>query len=286
MNAPVSASPLSAVELAPRDPILGVTEAFIADPNPTQGQPWRRRLLRRQRQGAAARMRETCGARDDRQAAAPRGYLPIDGIPAYDRAVQALLFGADATSVSRGPRRHRAGAGRHRRAQGRRRFPAPLRARCAGVDQRSELGEPSRAVRRRRASSSTTTAYYDAATRGLDFDGMIAALERMPAGSVVVLHACCHNPTGVDPTPAQWERIHRRRARARARAVSRPRVPGLRRRHRCATAQCRAPFRGDARPAVRVELVLQVVFAVRRARRRAVGRHRRPATRPRACCRS
>ena len=52
-----------------------------------------------------------------------------------------------------------------------------------------------------------TYAYYDAATRGLDFDGMIAALERIPAGSIVVLHACCHNPTGVDPTAAQWPRI-------------------------------------------------------------------------------
>ena len=52
-----------------------------------------------------------------------------------------------------------------------------------------------------------TYAYFDATTRGLDFAGMIAALEQIPAGSVVVLHACCHNPTGVDPTPAQWPRI-------------------------------------------------------------------------------
>ena len=49
--------------------------------------------------------------------------------------------------------------------------------------------------------------YYSAATRGLDFDGMRAALEGMPAGSIVVLHACCHNPTGVDPAPAQWGTI-------------------------------------------------------------------------------
>ena len=52
-----------------------------------------------------------------------------------------------------------------------------------------------------------TYTYFDATTHGLDFAGMIAALEQIPAGSVVVLHACCHNPTGVDPTPAQWPRI-------------------------------------------------------------------------------
>ena len=49
--------------------------------------------------------------------------------------------------------------------------------------------------------------YYDARTGGLDFDEMLAALEALPAGSVVLLHACAHNPTGVDPTAAQWARI-------------------------------------------------------------------------------
>ena len=50
-------------------------------------------------------------------------------------------------------------------------------------------------------------AYYDAATRGVDFDAMLASLDRLPAGSVAVLHACCHNPTGADLTPAQWEKV-------------------------------------------------------------------------------
>ncbi|MCC6756041.1 MAG: aspartate/tyrosine/aromatic aminotransferase, partial [Solirubrobacterales bacterium] len=53
----------------------------------------------------------------------------------------------------------------------------------------------------------STYPYYDAGTRGLDFDGMIEALRKLPAGSIVVLHACCHNPTGVDPTAEQWQRI-------------------------------------------------------------------------------
>ena len=52
-----------------------------------------------------------------------------------------------------------------------------------------------------------TYPYYAAATRGLDFSGMRAALESLPEGAIVVLHACCHNPTGVDPTSEQWDAI-------------------------------------------------------------------------------
>ena len=59
--------------------------------------------------------------------------------------------------------------------------------------------------------------YYDARTGGLDFAGMLCALQALPAGSVVLLHACAHNPTGVDPTAAQWARI--------AQAVARPLIP-------------------------------------------------------------
>jgi len=50
-------------------------------------------------------------------------------------------------------------------------------------------------------------AYFDAATRGVDFDGMLADLRRLEPGTVVLLHACCHNPTGADLTPAQWDQV-------------------------------------------------------------------------------
>jgi aromatic-amino-acid transaminase len=53
----------------------------------------------------------------------------------------------------------------------------------------------------------TTYPYYDAARRGVDFDGMLGALRRAQTGTVVVLHACCHNPTGYDLTPAQWQEV-------------------------------------------------------------------------------
>ena len=93
MNAPFSASLLSAVELAPRDPILGVTEAFVADTNPKKvnlgvgvynddnGKLPVLECVKRAEHAMADR-------------SAPRGYLPIDGIPAYDREVRTLLFGA------------------------------------------------------------------------------------------------------------------------------------------------------------------------------------------------
>ena len=123
----------SAVEMAPRDPILGLNEQFNADTNPhkvnlgvgvyfddngklpllqVRGRPPRRRWWKRRR---------------------PRGYLPIDGIAAYDKAVQGLVFGADSEAVHERPRRHRAGPGRHRRPEDRRRLPEAAAARSATV---------------------------------------------------------------------------------------------------------------------------------------------------------
>ena len=146
MNAPPPAPLFAAVELAPRDPILGVTEAFNADKNPAKvnlgvgvysdddGKVPLLDCVRRAEIELTAK-------------AAPRGYLPIDGIPAYDQAVQALLFGADSDVVASGRRGHRAGGRRHRRAHRRRRLPAALRARRRRLDQRPVVGEPPGAVR-------------------------------------------------------------------------------------------------------------------------------------------
>ena len=149
MNAPHTPSLFSAVELAPRDPILGVTEAFNADPNPQQGQSRRRRVLRRQRQAAAARMREARRARNGRQGCATR--LPADRRHCgLRRRRQGAALRRRQRNRDVRPRGDRAGAGRHRRTQDRRRFPAQIRARRRCLHQRPELGEPSRAVRRRR----------------------------------------------------------------------------------------------------------------------------------------
>ncbi len=205
MNAPAPPSLLGAIELAPRDPILGVTEAFNADPSPNKvnlgvgvycDENGKVPLLDCVKQAE----------RELAELAAPRSYLPIDGIPAYDREVRALLFGRDADVIA---------AGRVVTAQavggtGAIKVGADFLRRFAPGAQ-VWISDPSwenhRALFEGAGFEVNTYPYYDAVTHGLDYDGMIAALERIPAGSVVVLHACCHNPSGVDPTAAQWPRI-------------------------------------------------------------------------------
>ncbi|MCC7216575.1 MAG: aspartate/tyrosine/aromatic aminotransferase [Burkholderiales bacterium] len=205
MNAPLPASLLSAVELAPRDPILGVTEAFVADKNP-----------RKVNLGVGVYnddngklpVLDCVKAAEHAMAAksAPRGYLPIDGIPAYDRAVQRLLFGADSEIVTSG----RAITVQALGGTGGLKVGADFLRRFAPAAQ-VWISDPSwenhRALFETAGFTVHPYAYYDAASRGLDFPAMIAALEGIPAGGIVVLHACCHNPTGVDPDATQWGRI-------------------------------------------------------------------------------
>jgi len=205
MNASVAASLFGAVELAPRDPILGVSEAFVADTNPNKVNL-----------GVGVYCDDNgkvplldCVRHAERllaEKAAPHPYLPIDGIVAYDKAVQALLLGADSAIVQAG----RAVTVQALGGTGGLRVGADFLERFA-PGAKVWISDPSwenhRALFEAAGLEVGTYAYYDAATRGLDFDGMIASLERLPSGAVVVLHACCHNPTGVDPTPEQWQRI-------------------------------------------------------------------------------
>jgi aromatic-amino-acid transaminase len=96
---------------------------------------------------------------------------------------------------------------RHRRAQGRRRLPEAPAARFAKVYISDPSWENHRALFEGAGFTVENYAYYDAATRGVNFAGMKAALAAMPAKSIVVLHACCHNPTGADLTAAQWAEV-------------------------------------------------------------------------------
>ena len=183
MNAPFAASLLSARRACAARPHPRRHRGLQRRPESAQGQSRRRRLLRRERQGAAARVREARRARADR--ARPR-RAPTCRSTAFRPTTAQCARCCSARDSARhrgGPRGHRAGGRRHRRAQGRRRFPAPLRARRAGLDQRPELGEPSRAVRRRRLHGQHATPTTTPRTHGLDFAGMIAALEQIPAGS-------------------------------------------------------------------------------------------------------
>lgn len=205
MNAPLANTLLAAVELAPKDPILGVTEAFNADPNPKKanlgvgvyyGDDGKLPVLE-------------CVKRAEREiveTGAPHGYLPIDGIASYDSAVQALVLGADSEIV----KARRAVTVQALGGTGGLKIGADFLRRFAPAAQ-IWISDPSwenhRALFEGAGFTVNAYPYFDAATRGLDFDAMIAALDKLPAGAIVVLHACCHNPTGVDPTPAQWEKI-------------------------------------------------------------------------------
>ena len=205
MNAPLTAPLLSAIEMAPRDPILGVTEAFNSDPN-----------SRKVNLGVGVYTDDAgrvplleCVRRAERTIAergAPHTYLPIDGIAAYDRATQKLLFGADSEIVGSGrvvTVQALGGTGGLKIGADFLRMFAP----GAQVWISAPSWENHRVLFENAGFKVNAYPYYDATTRGLDFAGMTAALEQVPAGAIVVLHACCHNPTGIDPSVEQWGRI-------------------------------------------------------------------------------
>ena len=205
MNAPQPPSFLGAVDLAPRDPILGITEAYNADTNAAKVNL-----------GVGVYTDENgkvplleCVKRAEAEMTAqalPHTYLPIDGLAAYDKAVQGMLFGAGNEIVTSG----RACTVQTLGGTGGLRVGADFLRRFAPGAQ-VWISDPSwenhRALFEAAGFTVNTYPYYDAATHGLDFDGMLRALERAPEGHVIVLHTCCHNPTGVDPTPEQWNRI-------------------------------------------------------------------------------
>jgi aromatic-amino-acid transaminase len=202
MNAPHSPSLLSAVPMAPRDPILGLTEAFNSDVNP-----------KKVNLGVGVYYDDNgkvplleCVRRAERQLveqATPRAYLPIDGLPAYDRAVRALVFGERSTAVAEGriaTVQALGGTGGLKVGADFLRNAAPH----AGVWISDPSWENHRALFENAGFAVQTYPYYDAKSRGVNLDGLLAALGTMPPGSIVVLHACCHNPTGIDLTPEQW----------------------------------------------------------------------------------
>jgi aromatic-amino-acid transaminase len=201
----MTTSLLARVEMAPRDPILGVTEAFVADPNP-----------KKVNLGVGVYYDEDgkvplleCVRRADRailENPAPWSYLPIDGLAAYDRAVQSLVFGADSAVV----KENRAVTVQALGGTGALKIGADFLRRISPTAQ-VWISEPSwenhRALFEGAGFQVNAYPYYDAATHGLNFEGMAAALGKVPAGSLVVLHACCHNPTGVDLGPDEWRRV-------------------------------------------------------------------------------
>lgn len=193
------------VEMAPGDPILGLTETFLADTRPhkinlgvgiyvdEQGHIPLMRAVHEVEQAMAA-------------AGTPRGYLPIDGLPAYVQLTQRLLFGADSPLLQAG----RVATAQTIGGSAALRVAADLLKQVAGAGAKIAISNPSwgnhHVVFRTAGFGLLEYRYYDPATHGLDFAGMLEDLARLEPGTVVLLHACCHNPTGVDLSADQWQR--------------------------------------------------------------------------------
>ena len=195
----------TAVEMAPRDPILGLNEQFAADTNPNKvnlgvgvyfDDNGKLPLLK-------------CVQTAEKQmtdAPKPRGYLPMDGVAAYDSAVKALVFGADSEPVKSGRVVTAQGIG----GTGGLKIGADFLKKLS-PNAKVLISDPSwenhRALFAAAGFQVESYPYYDAASRGVNFDAMLAALNATQAGTIVVLHACCHNPTGYDITAAQWDQV-------------------------------------------------------------------------------
>jgi aromatic-amino-acid transaminase len=194
-----------AVEMAPRDPILGLTEQFVADTNPKKvnlgvGVYY-------DDNGKLPLLQCVQKAEEKMMAAhAARGYLPIDGIAAYDAAIKSLVFGADSEAV----KSKRVATVQALGGTGGLKIGADFLYKL-NPDAKVLISDPSwenhRGIFRDAGFEVATYPYYDAEKRGINFDGMLTALNTAPAGTILVLHACCHNPTGYDLTPAQWDQV-------------------------------------------------------------------------------
>lgn len=195
----------SAVEMAPRDPILGLNEQFAADQSPIKvnlgvgvyfDDNGKLPLLECVQKAEQAMMTKPTA----------RGYLPIDGIAAYDSAVKNLVFGSDSEPVSAG----RVATVQAIGGTGGLKIGADFLHKIS-PDAKVLISDPSwenhKALFAAAGFTVDTYAYYDAAAHGVNFEGMLASLNNAQPGTIVVLHACCHNPTGYDITSAQWDQV-------------------------------------------------------------------------------
>lgn len=198
-------SHFASVEMTPGDPILGLTEAFVADKRPGKvnlgvgiyyDESGRIPVLR-----AVKEVEQKLAAES-----LPRGYLPIDGLPAYTQATQKLVFGPESLLLAAG----RVATSQTIGGSGALRVGADMLKKAlpnAKIAISSPSWENHRVVFTAAGFDVVEYAYYDAATHGLNFPGMLADLNKLEPGTVVLLHACCHNPTGVDLTVDQWTQV-------------------------------------------------------------------------------
>ena len=198
-------SMFSAVEMAPRDPILGLNEQFAADNNPKKvnlgvgvyyDDNGKLPLLACVQKAEQAMMEKPSA----------RGYLPIDGIAAYDAAVQTLVFGAQSPSVLA----KRVATVQCLGGTGGLKVGADFLKRL-NPQAKVLISDPSwenhKALFTQAGFDVQAYPYYDAQALGVNFPKMLASLASAVPGTIVVLHACCHNPTGYDITPSQWKQV-------------------------------------------------------------------------------
>ena len=195
----------ASVQLAPKDPIFGLTEAYTADQRP--GKVNLGVGVYYTDDGKVPLLKAVLAAEQEVVAKqSPRAYIPIEGPNPYNSAVQNLLFGADSPLIKEG---------------------RVVTAECLGGTgalrvggdfvKRLDTGAPAaisapswenhRGIFESAGYQVLEYTYFDPKTRGVDFEGMVKSLESFPAKTLVILHACCHNPTGADLTPDQWKKI-------------------------------------------------------------------------------
>jgi aromatic-amino-acid transaminase len=201
----MAASPFSEIPLAPADPILGLTEAFQSDKNPNKvnlgvG-------VYQDGQGRVPVLKVVREAEQrwyDKEDS--KSYLPIDGVPSYNKEVRQLLFGADSELVAAG----RVVTAQAMGGTGALKLGADFLRRFlpeSGLWLSSPSWENHRALFESAGFAVKDYPYYDAKTQSVDFAAMKSTLASLPQRSVVLLHACCHNPTGVDLDAAQWDEV-------------------------------------------------------------------------------
>jgi len=190
------------VQMAPPDPILGLTETFKLDPNPNKIN-----LSVGVYQDATGKtpVLESVKEAEKRilEQESSKGYLPMTGEPVYCAQVQELLFGKGHEIILS----KRAATAQCPGGTGALRVAGDY-LHTVHPGAKIWLSNPTWANHNTIFDAAGMTCekydYRNPATNGLDFDAMCASIKKIPAGDVILLHGCCHNPTGIDPTPEQW----------------------------------------------------------------------------------